>query len=495
MLASDLNGLSSSCSRGFQYETAVREHQKGTPGKPFLVKLDYNANSRNKVSFRNNRLSSHSDIALSNRVARVRPATRRPTQQQLSELPELELFDSGEHRFRHRRVEIGCRAACRTTDHRLPSRTRSAATSESVSIRRHPRRQQRRVHVIWLRAVLAEQRTALQDVPVCRTTSPSSATALVHFGVSIEKLTTETCSSRASRAPTSTNTLADFLTEATATCQPNRTTVPVTLRRFRCATATSRVRTNRSSAASRYAGGTLRTSGGHAPTGPVTPASASTSRVWRTEYPNANVDALTFRDETGAGAVFDGKASHPKPLGRRASASTGIIAAISARRSRRTGLHRQAGIRLDLEPIGNTGVLTGFIQDDLTTARPFHPDPNRYKPTTVTGAPASSVDLAMTDPDFKFPQIWRTHIAVDRRLPWGIPGTGEFIYNRDVNGVYYINANLPAAQAAFAGPDTRQRWVGTACNAPTSTPCVTRLHNAAAIIPTRCAEDQTIGRS
>ena len=64
----------------------------------------------------------------------------------------------------------------------------------------------------------------------------------------------------------------------------------------------------------------------------------------------------------------------------------------------------------------------------------------------MTGAPAASVDLAVTDPDFKFPQTWRTNIGVDHKLPWGMIGTGEFIYNRDVNGVYYINANLPAAQ-------------------------------------------------
>ena len=35
---------------------------------------------------------------------------------------------------------------------------------------------------------------------------------------------------------------------------------------------------------------------------------------------------------------------------------------------------------------------------------------------------------------------------MDQRLPWGLIGTGEFLYSRDVNGIYYINANLPAAQ-------------------------------------------------
>ena len=97
----------------------------------------------------------------------------------------------------------------------------------------------------------------------------------------------------------------------------------------------------------------------------------------------------------------------------------------------------------------------------------------------MTGAPAASVDLAVTDPDFKFPQTWRTNIGVDRKLPWGMIGTGEFIYNRDVNGVYYINANLPAAQSAFVGVDSRPRWTGAACGTPTVGPCATRLNNAA----------------
>jgi hypothetical protein len=106
--------------------------------------------------------------------------------------------------------------------------------------------------------------------------------------------------------------------------------------------------------------------------------------------------------------------------------------------------------------------LTGFAQLDNTTTRPFNPDPNKYKPTEVTGAPASSYELALTETNFKFPQVWRTNIAVDQKLPAGIIATGEFIYNQDVNGVDYYNANLPVPSSTFTGNDNRPRWnVGT----------------------------------
>ena len=51
---------------------------------------------------------------------------------------------------------------------------------------------------------------------------------------------------------------------------------------------------------------------------------------------------------------------------------------------------------------------------------------------------------------------------------------------KDVNGIYYINANLPAAQSTFAGVDTRPRWVGTPC-AATATPAdaSTRINSRA----------------
>ena len=81
--------------------------------------------------------------------------------------------------------------------------------------------------------------------------------------------------------------------------------------------------------------------------------------------------------------------------------------------------------------IGNTGVLTGFEQLDNTTTRA-----RSTRIRTATSRPTSparrraSYELALTDPDFKFPQVWRTNIAVDQRLPWGMVGTAEYIYNR-----------------------------------------------------------------
>jgi hypothetical protein len=84
--------------------------------------------------------------------------------------------------------------------------------------------------------------------------------------------------------------------------------------------------------------------------------------------------------------------------------------------------------------------------------------------STITGAPASSYELAFTDPDYKFPQIWRTNLAVDQRLPWGLIGTAEFIYSKDINGIYYINANLLDAPANLPGPDNRPLYGANPAN-------------------------------
>ena len=136
--------------------------------------------------------------------------------------------------------------------------------------------------------------------------------------------------------------------------------------------------------------------------------------------------------------------------------------------------------------LGNTGVLIGEVLVDNTTAFPFNTNIDRYKPTNVTGEGAASFELNVTDPDFKFPQIWRTNFAVDHKLPGSITWTVEYLYNKDVNGVYYINANLPAAQAAYSRRRTRARAGRTIAS---TTRCPNVITNAYVI------KNQDIGKS
>jgi hypothetical protein len=93
--------------------------------------------------------------------------------------------------------------------------------------------------------------------------------------------------------------------------------------------------------------------------------------------------------------------------------------------------------------------------------------------------------------------VWRSNIAVDHRLPGGIVGGVEFIYNKDVNGIYYINANLPAAQSTFTGADNRPRWTGVACGSGTAGPCLNRINNQAGnqITSAIVMKNQSVGTS
>ncbi len=109
--------------------------------------------------------------------------------------------------------------------------------------------------------------------------------------------------------------------------------------------------------------------------------------------------------------------------------------------------------------VGNNGVLTGAISQDNTRNYPFSPNPNRHIPSNPT-TPAS-FNIAPAVEDFKFPQVWRSNIAIDQKLPWwGLVATAEFIYSKTVNGVMYINANLEPSTQRFSGVDTRPRFPG-----------------------------------
>ncbi|MVN78837.1 TonB-dependent receptor [Hymenobacter sp. HMF4947] len=93
-----------------------------------------------------------------------------------------------------------------------------------------------------------------------------------------------------------------------------------------------------------------------------------------------------------------------------------------------------------------------------TVPGPFNPDPTAYRPTVApqpgSVIPSTTSSLAQ---NFRFPQTWKSSLAVDAKLPFGVVGTVEAIVNRDINAAVYKNANLvdPQALGVSGYPDTR----------------------------------------
>ena len=432
MLASDLNTISALLSNSFDYETGTYENvDKLTPAKPFLVKTDYNLNNSNKISFRYSQLNSSTDVLLSTSSSlgfgRNSGTNTNFLGYKNSNYSILENYKSGIGEWNS---TIGTTMSnSLTVGYTTNDESRGdvgtlfpfidildGAGVAYTSVGSEP---------FTPNNELRYNTFQLQD-NFTKYTSRHSLT----FGVSLEKYNSENVFFPGKQSSYVYNSLADFYTDLNGyLANPNRTTSPVSLRRFQV----------------RYSN----IPGQEKPIQPleVWYTGGYAQDVWRpksnvtltagirmdvpifgdTAYPNANADLMTFRDETGA-AVQDqtGKLPNSTPLW---SPRLGFNWDVSSDQTTQirggTGVFtgKPAYVWISNQ-IGNTGVLTGFIQDENVTSRPFHPNPDFYKPATVTGAPAASVELNVSDPDFKFPQTWRTNIGVDHKLPWGMIGTG-----------------------------------------------------------------------
>jgi len=91
-----------------------------------------------------------------------------------------------------------------------------------------------------------------------------------------------------------------------------------------------------------------------------------------------------------------------------------------------------------------------------TTPSYFNSDVDAYRPQSA--AANTNYNIAVTASDFKFPQVWRTNLAVDQELPGGVIATLEAFYTKDLNAVYHQNVNLPGSEA---NPYNRATPVGT----------------------------------
>jgi hypothetical protein len=74
---------------------------------------------------------------------------------------------------------------------------------------------------------------------------------------------------------------------------------------------------------------------------------------------------------------------------------------------------------------------------------PFSADPRAYYPATQP--PAGTIvpsTFTIISQNFKMPQTWKTSLGFDAKLPWGLKGTVEGIFNKDINTAFFVNEGL-----------------------------------------------------
>jgi hypothetical protein len=114
--------------------------------------------------------------------------------------------------------------------------------------------------------------------------------------------------------------------------------------------------------------------------------------------------------------------------------------------------------------LSNNGVLFGSENIQNPTNRPFNPDVNAYRPAITLPLTPTAYNLAVTDPNFKFSQVFRTNLALDKNLGDGWILGLEGIYTKDVNAVYLENVNLPKSTVKAVGADNRMIFYNLGAN-------------------------------
>lgn len=308
------------------------------------------------------------------------------------------------------------------------------------------------------------------------------------FGVSIERYESENIFFPGSQSVYVYKSLDDFYTDANDfIANPNRTTSPIRLRNFqyRYSNIVGQDKPIQPLEVL-YAGAYVQDEWNVLPNFKLTGGIRIDIPFFgNTAYRNEEVEGFTFKDEKLNDVKYStDKLPDPKPLiSPRLGFNFDVFNNKTTQLRGGTGIFTgQPAFVWISNQIGNNGIMTGFISNtdsdqNPLNYRPFNPNPDTYKPKEITGAPASSYELALTDPEFKFPQIWRTNLGIDHKLPYDVIGSLEFMYSADVNGVYYINANLPAPDKAYEGPDNRPRWTSNRINAKISNATVIKNQN------------------
>ena len=110
----------------------------------------------------------------------------------------------------------------------------------------------------------------------------------------------------------------------------------------------------------------------------------------------------------------------------------------------------------------NNGMTIGRVdQRNIVGGVFFRPDINNQYVHPNPALPQGQVDIFTKD--FKYPQVFRTNLAYDFDLPWGIVSTVEAMYTKTLNNINYANINS-SPDVAFNwtdSPDNRKVYVSS----------------------------------
>jgi len=89
----------------------------------------------------------------------------------------------------------------------------------------------------------------------------------------------------------------------------------------------------------------------------------------------------------------------------------------------------------------------------------FSADPNVQPIAETYGLAPALGNINITDKNFKMPQTFRSNLAIDKQLPWGIVATVEGIYSKGFNNIIFENLNRTVnPNLTFSGVDKRPRY-------------------------------------
>ncbi|MDF2430455.1 MAG: hypothetical protein JWP44_86 [Mucilaginibacter sp.] len=111
----------------------------------------------------------------------------------------------------------------------------------------------------------------------------------------------------------------------------------------------------------------------------------------------------------------------------------------------------------------------------------FNPNVNANRPAPGQGAANTSYELDVTDPNLKYPKIFRSNLAIDQRFPGGVVGTIEASYTKDINAIYHQNLVLSDSYTTFPGVEGQIRYTSknttpAASVATAANPAITGLY-------------------